>query len=76
MPGDGFMVVDVETGDTFERGTPRQLFPDTYFDAGGRNWILAPDGRFLMITRGSSTSAEIIVVQNWFEELTRLVPVD
>ena len=50
VPGGGVMVVDVETGDTFERGAPRQLFPDTYHFGGSQNWDLAPDGRFLMIT--------------------------
>ncbi len=71
-PGDGVMVVDVETEGTFERGTPRRLFPDTYFG----NWALAPDGRFLMIAQSGATtdSREIILVQNWFEELNRLVP--
>ena len=77
IPSDRFMVVDVETGDTFERGTPRQLFPDTYYFSGSRNWALTPDDRFLIVTQGSATSVspEIIVIQNWVEELTRLVPV-
>ena len=74
--GGGVMVVDVETGDTFERGSPRQLFPDTYFFGGSQNWDLAPDGRFLMISpRAVSASPELVVVLNWIEELTRLVPV-
>ncbi len=75
--GTGYMVVDVDTGDAFERGTPRQLFPDKYYFSGGRNYDLAPDGRFLMITQGGAppASPELVVVQNWFEELTRLVPV-
>ena len=74
---DGVMVVDVNTGDTFERGTPRPLFPDRYHFTLSRNWDLAPDGRFLMITQGGAPTAspEIVVVENWFEELTRLVPV-
>ena len=74
----GVMAVEVETGETFERGTPRQLFPDTYHNDQGQNWDIAPDGRFLMITGGDAASgrSEIIVVQNWVEELTRLVPVN
>ena len=63
LSSEALMVVDVETGETFERGTPRQLFPYTYYFSGSRNWVLGPDGRYLMITRGSATSAspEIIV---------------
>jgi hypothetical protein len=40
---------------------------------------VAPDGRFLMLKVGSgdartSTPDSLIVVQNWLEELKRLVP--
>ena len=46
---------------------------------GGRPYDIAPDGRFLMIRSaqadaGIGTAATLIVVQNWFEELKRLVP--
>ena len=41
---------------------------------------MSPDGqRFLGITEGGTdeaTQPQIIVVQNWFEELRRLVPVN
>ena len=43
---------------------------------------MTPDGeRFLMVTRTSENAAEnagpqIIVVENWLEELKRLVPID
>jgi hypothetical protein len=42
---------------------------------------LAPDGRFLIIRSGQAeagvgTEPQIVVVQNWFEELKRLVPVN
>jgi hypothetical protein len=42
---------------------------------------VAPDGRFLMLKANSGNAAtgapkDIIVVQNWFEELKRLVPVN
>ena len=45
-----------------------------------RNYDIHPDGqRFLMIKRGDQTEEtsgrrEIIIVQNWLEELKRLVP--
>ena len=53
----------------------------TYYDSlAFRHWDVAPDGqRLLMIKRSSAATTddqlEIIVVQNWFEELKRLVPV-
>ena len=77
---DAVMVVSVDTGDTFQRGTPRQLFSATpYHEGQNLNWDISPDGRrFLMIKRGQSTdeSSQLVVVQNWLEELKRLVPVD
>ena len=79
------MVVAVETEPTFTPGNPESLFQTAPFIGGGpdsdRPWDVADDGRFL-IMRGPPGSAdagaestEINVVQNWFEELTRLVPV-
>ena len=43
---------------------------------GTRNYDVAPGGRFLMIKEGSNDRAPepIVVVQNWVEELKRLVP--
>ncbi len=78
LPGKSVMVVDVETGDRFDRSTPRPLFPDTYFTSVVNNWDMSPDGRFLMIKKDASPVAatEIVVVLNWMEELKRLVPVD
>ncbi len=76
------MVVPVETGDTFQRGTPQRLFSmDPYYDGLGLSWDISPDGqRFFMVKQretsdGTPESSDIIVVLNWFEELTRLVPV-
>ena len=41
----------------------------------GPGYDVLPDGRFLMV-RGADPSGtrEIVLVQNWFEELKRLVP--
>ena len=45
------------------------------------NHDVGPDGRFVTILDGAETagavgtSNEIVIVQNWFEELKRLVPV-
>ena len=48
---------------------------------GFRPYDVAPDGRFLIIGSGQAeagigTEPEIVVVQNWFEDLKRLVPVN
>ncbi len=62
--------------------TPEVLFEgDDYPSVGnGRSYDVAPDGqRFLMIkesggAEGTSAPPSLILVQNWFEELRRLVP--
>ena len=74
--------VAVQSGATFEFGSPSVVLEAPYYSQGaGRNYDVSPDGeRFLMIREGTATEAfeasQIIVVQNWFEELRRLVPVN
>jgi serine/threonine protein kinase len=72
-----------ETNSTLTVGAPKTLLESAYFsDAGpapGRPYDLSSDGRFLMIKEnathdGRATPASITVVQNWYEELKRLVP--
>jgi len=49
------------------------------FDDGGHSFDIANDGvRFLMVRIEADFAqlSEFIVVQNWFEELERLVPTD
>ncbi len=71
----GMMAVQIETEPTVTAGPPRVLFEGSYRTGGGRHYDLAPDGeRFLMIR--ASSSEQINVVLNWFEELERLVPTD
>jgi hypothetical protein len=59
------------------------VFEGRYFAGGanpGRTYDVSPDGRrFLMIKPGGGTDstaapASLVVVQNWLEELKRLVP--
>ena len=75
---EGVMAVPVETGDTFQRGTPTRLFSlDPYYLGANVNWHISSDGeRFLMIKLGEAIDepSQIILVQNWFDELRRLVP--
>jgi hypothetical protein len=75
------MVVPVQYGKTLVAGPPQVLFKFAMLPilAGSRPYDIAPDGRFLIIPTGQaevagSMAPEIVVVQNWFEELKRLVP--
>ena len=75
--GTTLMVSDVSTGESFSTGTPRPLFdaPDI---TGDFAYDVARDGeQFLLALRNPDSPAdEIHIVQNWFEELRRLAPVD
>ena len=77
--------VPSKVASTFEAGTPRKLFDGPYLfhppgGGLGRMYDVSVDGeRFLMVKDSSGgdgrpTSPRIILVQNWFEELKRLVP--
>jgi serine/threonine-protein kinase len=67
---------------SWSAGTPRRLFANpSYYTGGGggfltRHYDVTADGRrFLMVKDNSATaSVNIAVVQNWHEELKRLVP--
>jgi serine/threonine-protein kinase len=60
-------------------GSARKLVEGSY-DTGGpfrnRNYDVSPDGRrFLMVKEsGAASQRSLVVVQNWAEELRRLVP--
>jgi eukaryotic-like serine/threonine-protein kinase len=86
-PGPGpmmrMMVVDVTLGEVFSAGRPRVLWEAmrTRYPGGtgGRTYDVAPDGRrFLMIQQRDSVPqppvTHVVLVQNWLEELKRLVP--
>jgi len=77
---DQVWAVDVLTAGGFVPGKPRLLFEKSGFGTGSpiRNYDLSLDSqRFLMVKneeRKPSPATEMILVQNWFEELKRLVP--
>jgi len=81
---EAMMIVRIETEPAFTHGTPQVLFTGSYFRSRNRNYDISPDGqRFLMlkeVEQTEETSAltqdALIIVQNWFEELKRLVPID
>ena len=75
------MGVRVEPGPSWRSSTPERVLQGQYFysvGGGGRAFDIAPDGRrFLMIKELGSlagSATRLILVQNWFEELKRLVP--
>ena len=81
IDGRQLFVVPVQTAPTFVAGRPRVLFEPAMepVQGGSRPADIAPDGRFFVIRNASSEAggrtSNIVVVQNWFEELSQLVPV-
>jgi Tol biopolymer transport system component len=74
------MSVTVATAPAFVAGTPEAVFesPDLR-TAWGRSYDVAPDGRRFLLTLSKDAAtnvapAQMILVQNWFDELKRLVP--
>ncbi len=79
------MVAEVETDPTFNPGTPTLAFSDAQHSlcvGQAHGFDIAADGRFLVRTRdplpaaGDDAFTGMIIVENWHEELKRLVPVD
>ena len=79
-PDAALMGVPVEPGPSWRGGTPARILQGPYFYGNaGRTFDIMPDGkRFLMIKPGgageTAPSQNLVLVQNWFEELKRLVP--
>jgi eukaryotic-like serine/threonine-protein kinase len=73
--GDQMWAVEVRTDNGFSSGKPRLLFEKPGY---GWGWDFSVDGqRFLMVKLEEakpSPVTEMILVQNWFEELKRLCP--
>jgi len=73
------MAVDVSTTPAFKVGIPRPLESVVRLTIPIRGYDVAADGqRFLTvrdIERPEPPPAQMIVVQNWVEELKRLVPI-
>ena len=75
---DHVIVVDIETQPDFRASRPRILFEDRFVPGTpyGRNYDVDRTGkRFLMIGSAATTttSTQIVVVQNWFNELNDLL---
>ena len=77
--GNEMYAVDVTATDTFSKGNPKKVFEGNYyyFLSLSRRWDIHPDGdKYIMIQRQEETSEDqkIFVIQNFSEELKRLVP--
>ncbi len=69
------MSVGIPSGTPFRFEAPRILFDDHYAnDAGGRSYDVSRDGRFLMLKDEGSSTDQIEIVFNWFEELKQRPP--
>jgi dipeptidyl aminopeptidase/acylaminoacyl peptidase len=73
------MTVSLTTTPGFSTGTPTRLFEGRFSASGpSRSYDVAADSqRFIMVQPREQPSlpvAQIVVVQNWFEELQRLAP--
>jgi Protein kinase domain/WD40-like Beta Propeller Repeat len=81
-PDGALMRLPIERGPAWRSGTPTKLFDNNYawVVAGfsGRSYDISADGRrFLAIkpaTEQTGAPSNLIVVQNWFEELKQRVP--
>ena len=79
LEGTRLMAVAVNTGDRFNFSPATLLFDNDYLlSTQPPSYDVARDGRFLMIKPiGGDTEvapSQIVVIQNWHEELKRLVP--
>jgi serine/threonine-protein kinase len=73
----------ITPGPTFAAAAPAVIFKGTYLSPQtGRTYDVAPDGqRFLMVKAAPRAGdgpppPQLVVVQNWLDELKRLVPVN
>jgi hypothetical protein len=79
--GRRILAVPVTLGAKLAVGMPKIVFEGPYFPAGPgiRGFEVMPDGSFLLLKAASvpqpNSAATVTIVQNWFEELKRLVPV-
>ena len=69
--------VEVITGNLFSKGNPKKIFESNNIAGLGRRFDIHPDAdRFIMIQEADVRPQEqkVFVIQNFSEELKRLVP--
>lgn len=72
------MAASIETSPALKAGTPHMLFEGPFF-ASSHDYAVTPDGKgfiFIREIQAASAYPELKVVLNWFEELTRLSPLE
>ncbi len=75
-----YWVVDIRTDGHFSAGKPRLLFKSKDFVLGepADTWDIAPDSQHSLMAKFGehepNPAREMILVQNWFEEVKRLAP--
>jgi Protein kinase domain/WD40-like Beta Propeller Repeat len=77
---ESLMVSRIQEMPTFSRETPRALFSTAGYVFVGQSYDLSRNGRLLFMkneataSSGSESNQQLIFVQDWFEELKRLIP--
>ena len=76
--GHRWMVVRVSTSPQLQWEPPQLAFETEYVDTPGISYDVSSDGRYLYVVKSANPPdpTRLYVVQNWFEELKRLVPTD
>ena len=74
--GSAMMAVTVGNTDaSLDVGLPGLLFDGPYLNDSGRNYDIAPDGRFLMVRLADDANlTQVHVVVNWLAELQAVLP--
>ncbi len=72
------MAVRVSDSTQLQWDPPELAFVTEYVDTPGLSYDVSSDGRYLYVVKSAHPPdpTRLYVVQNWFEELKRLVPTD
>jgi len=70
------VALPIDAGDDLDVGAVRTLFTGRFYDGGdiGQSFAVTPAGSFILIENreDEGRTSELVVVQNWFEEVRRL----
>lgn len=75
--GDQWWMVQVITADgLIQPSTPKLLFEGSYLNCWGPSFDIGPDGRLLLLKpiTNNHTTTELVLIENWFEELKKQAP--